>query len=96
MLAAILLAVPQTASARHSLRTGFTDDSVFRGGAPGDRLAGFAHARAARGSVVRVFFSWAELAPTPPPSGAVARNPAWPGYRWGTWTGSRAKRTRPV
>jgi len=84
MLAATLLAVPQAASARHTLRTGFTDDSVFRSAPPGERLAGFGHVHSAGGSVVRVFFSWAELAPTPPPSSAVARNPGWAGYRWGT------------
>ena len=66
-LVAALLAAPAAASARpHNLLTGFTDDAVFLRAPLADRQAGFSHARAARGSVVRVFISWADVAPSRP------------------------------
>ena len=84
-LVAALLAAPAAASARpHNLLTGFTDDAVFLRAPLADRQAGFSHARAARGSVVQVFISWADVAPSRPPSRSVARDPGWGGYRWDT------------
>jgi hypothetical protein len=77
---AALGAAPAGAS---SFRTGFTDDAVFQSPVAADRAAGFQNARATRASLIRLFLYWSEVAPSPPPSRSVARDPAWSGYRWG-------------
>src|SRR5439155_10256890 len=65
-----------------SLRTGFTDDNAYQQLGGSDRVAALQHTRDARGSLVRLFVHWAEVAPAKPPTDALARDPAWPGYRW--------------
>jgi hypothetical protein len=88
LLALLVMAPAAQATPRHGLLTGFSDFQAFQGPSPAERQAAFANLRAARGTVLRIQSGWNEIAPTKPPTDADARDPAWPGYRWGaldTW-----------
>jgi len=77
-------ALPSSAAATHGLLTGFTDAEPFQELDSGQRLAAYSHMAAARGSVVRLSFGWPSVAVARPPNPAAARDPSWPGYRWGS------------
>ena len=64
------------------LRLGFNDRDAFQGSSS-DRAVALRRARGARASLVRLATAWPEIARSEPPSSALARNPAWPGYAWG-------------
>jgi hypothetical protein len=85
-LAATLLALALPASGQaavHGLRTGFTDFTTFQTLDQPDRLIGFQHAKAAGTSIIRLTFSWDEVAPSAPPNIATSADPNWSGYVWG-------------
>ena len=63
------------------LLTGFTDEPTFQRG-EAKRQAALARVKAARGTVIRLTFNWADIAPREPPSPALARDPQWSGYDW--------------
>jgi hypothetical protein len=71
-----------TAHARHGLLTGFTDINAFQSLSPAHTQTAFAHARGAGGSVVRLAYSWREVAAGKPPTAAAAGDPSWSGYNW--------------
>jgi hypothetical protein len=79
-----VLAAGASASASRrakTLVTGF-NESAYQDSDRSERTAALAHTIDARGSIVRLVYLWAEIAPSPPPSSALARDPSWPGYRW--------------
>jgi hypothetical protein len=65
------------------LRLGFTDREFFQTDAI-DRDIGLQRTRALRASLVRLATGWREIATSRPPTRALARDPAWPGYSWGS------------
>ena len=96
-LVAALLAAPAAASARpHNLLTGFTDDAVFLRAPLADRQAGFSHARAARGSVVRPSSPGPTWRRAGPRAGASRAIPAGAATAGTPWTASLARRARLV
>jgi hypothetical protein len=72
----------ETAHARHGLLTGFTDMDAFQSLSPAQTQTAFAHARGAGGSVVRLAFSWRDVAAAERPTAAEASDPNWSGYNW--------------
>jgi hypothetical protein len=61
------------------LRTSVDDPFTFTGP---QRAAGFLKARSAGASYVRIVVSWNAVAPTTPPAGFDASDPASPAYSW--------------
>src|SRR5215204_3164743 len=80
--AALLVALPAGAEARHGLRTGFTDVTTFQELDPSQTQTAFAHVRGAGGSVVRLTYSWRNVERSKPPTAAAAGDPSWVGYNW--------------
>jgi hypothetical protein len=80
LLAGVTAASPARA-AEPGLVTGFNDSRSFSTAA--ERPGTLQHVVQLRGKLVRHFFEWRTINPTPPPDAATAADPAWPGYRWG-------------
>jgi hypothetical protein len=96
-LAAAVLAIGALAPAAHGARVprasaaaatargmslGFVDGEVAGFPNPSDTGLVLSRAHQAGASIWVVNVRWATVAPTPPPSLADARDPAWPGYNW--------------
>jgi hypothetical protein len=83
LIAAVTFAgAAEAAHARRGLLTGFTDMDAFQDLSPAQTQTAFAHARGAGGSVVRLAYSWRNVAPAEPPTAAAASDPNWTGYNW--------------
>ncbi|MGK2939156.1 MAG: hypothetical protein ACSLFR_15335, partial [Solirubrobacteraceae bacterium] len=77
--AAACALVASPAHAAPGLSTGFQDGGLEQLTGFGELESGLANARRAGATVWRFGVVWRDVAPTKPPSAAVARDPSWPG-----------------
>lgn len=76
------LAAPTYAHGAASLQLGFNDEQLSRYGPDNHLAEALPRAKAVGAQWWRVELMWQDVAPTVPPSPAVAEDPAWSGYNW--------------